>query len=448
MNLSTWRLTLIFICATFCMLTSCQKEKVAVESKKSIEAQLFDLSSVSNIDVINVATNMKNEGRDKNFYQYFLEENGVPLWSKARKISKLNKYCMMVPLVKEGSTEVEAFIVAKGASGDNRIGFSLYKKSMMKYYGFSPSTTFSATNVELVLNRFNKDIFKKETFHISYAMELPLEIRQKHPDKINPKNLIGHFKSDVSNTLKVQLNSLTCVPLYEPIDMWYDPDGDDDPEHDSGNEYYAYTISSYVMDICFDSGGGGYSSANNWWVANPQLSGGGGGGSLTIEQKLNIMLKPGDSYEFIDPNGPQSVLLESYGVYPSVEDFENAISTYKLEIPAGIVIGNGDTILPKLRVNKIFVGGYDFYVKLKKDSTNVFTFDSVASTEWGLTFSWSWTTVTTSNSVSGDIITVDIIGTENYNVFLEGIGTVYKSAQHYRITINKNTGKVLSFQKI
>ena len=48
----------------------------------------------------------------------------------------------------------------------------------------------------------------------------------------------------------------------------------------------------------------------------------------------------------------------------------------------------------------------------------------------------------------GDIITVDVWGTEKYNLFLEGVGTVYSKQQHYRIKINKISGTMISLERI
>lgn len=91
---------------------------------------------------------------------------------------------------------------------------------------------------------------------------------------------------------------------------------------------------------------------------------------------------------------------------------------------------------------------YQLCICIKKGSNNFFTVDAVTSNEFGVTLGWSWTQSSHTVNVSGNIITVDIYGTENYNIILEGIGTVYKSPQHYRMTLDKLTGKQLTLEKI
>lgn len=75
------------------------------------------------------------------------------------------------------------------------------------------------------------------------------------------------------------------------------------------------------MTFCFDSGGGGNGGQviDDWWVTTP-IVGGYTGPTLTTEQKLNLMLRPGDTYEFInnDPNQPQIPWNEEPINYASV----------------------------------------------------------------------------------------------------------------------------------
>jgi len=446
----------IFVFVMICMLASCQKDKIAIENKKSTETKLFDLSSVSDIDVIEIATKMKNEGRVKNYFQFFLEKNGVPLWASTLKIAKQNQYYIIVPLVNQGGTEVDGFIVAKRTSANSSIIFSLYKKSLLKYYGFSPSKMFNAANVQLLLNRFNRSVFSKETFQLSYAMQLPLEIRRKYPDKTNPRNLIGHLKNN-SDSRSVKTLTTSCRTITEDVDYWFDPDGDEDPTHDSGNEYFAYTVSQVVMTFCFDFGDGGGNLIDDWWVANPLLSGGGGGGgggggpTLTTEEKILTMLRPGDTYEFInnDPNQPQVPWPEEPANYATVEAFEAAISSSKLSLTTNFDQGDREKITKFLVQRSLNPGGYEFFVKLVKDANNVYKVEKVTSDEWGLTFSWSWKqNEAYTVNVTGNIITIDVEGKENYNLFLEGIGTIYKRTKTYRMKINKLTGQQLSFEEI
>lgn len=111
--------------------------------------------------------------------------------------------------------------------------------------------------------------------------------------------------------------------------------------------------------------------------------------------------------------------------------------------------GQHDRNLQKrFRVNRTFVGGYDFDVKIEKDSTNKFVVKDITSDEWGVTLGWSWSQSSFTINTSGNIITVDVWGKEKYNIFLEGVGTVYNKGQHYRMEIDRTTGVQLSIKKV
>jgi hypothetical protein len=444
---------LLFACLLILDI-SCKKSAIhdEVNNNSVIEAQLFNLSEVNDAEIIEVANQIKQEGKEKNFLKYFLENNGTPLWSNATKKGGNEMYIVVIPFVREKSKEVDGFIVAMKNKGNN-FSLSLFRKDFLKKYGFSSSEKLNATDVQVMLNYFNHKIFNKTTFSLQNAMQVPVEIRRKHDD-IHPYFLVGHIKNISANTENeaFRTTSSFCFDVSEEVEWWHDPDGTSDPCHCSGNEYYLYTVTE-VMTICVDlGGGGGYVDSGGWWIGDPVLGGGGGGGGggpyYTTEQKLNALLGPGDSYYFVnnDPNMPQEPWEEEPVNYGSVEAFEAAIKNYKFE--TSISFDQGDEKVLNARIGRVLFGGYDIKVKIKKNSSNIYEVQNVTSDEYGNTLGWSWTQSQYTVNVGSEIIQVDIWGKEKYNIFLEGIGTVYSKEQHYRIMINKLTGKMTFVEKI
>ena len=443
---------MLFACLLL-FATSCKKKVLYDDAdRKATEAQLFNLADVQDADIIEVANQIKKQGKEKNYLQYFLANNGTPVWSKSIKTGDHQQFIAIIPFLKDKSKEVDGFIVAT-KHNDADFSFSLFRKDFLKKYGFSNFTRFNASRVQVVLNYFDQAMFNKTTFRLQYAMQLPLDIRRKHPNSINPAFLLGHIKSISSNGSNAGYRTLSsyCFTITEEVDWWHDPDGTSDPCHCSGNEYYSYTTME-VMTVCIDTGGGGYVDNDGWWIGEPTLSGGGGSGGggpyYTTEQKLNDLLGLGDSYFFVndDPNVPQYPWDEEPVQYVTVEAFEEAIKDYKLE--TSIHLDQGSEKVLNARINRVFIGGYDIKVKIKQNSSNIFQVESVTSEEWGTTLGWAWTQTQSTTNVSGDIITVDVWGYEKYNIFVEGIGTVYKKQQHYQIKINKLTGAMISLARV
>ena len=112
-------------------------------------------------------------------------------------------------------------------------------------------------------------------------------IRLKYPNNIDKNKLLGKFKFNYNNNTTFSLASSSCFGYWEDTDWWYNPDGD--ACNCSGDEYYAYTESTYVS-ICFDDGGsgGGYGGG--------PIGDGGGGGFTPPDPFAGKELAPSDYY--------------------------------------------------------------------------------------------------------------------------------------------------------
>jgi hypothetical protein len=88
-----------------------------------------------------------------------------------------------------------------------------------------------------------------------------------------------------------------------------------------------------------------------------------------------------------------------------------------------------------------------------KDPSGKYSVKEITSSEYGITFVWSFSLTTYSSIIlkpttNPNDITVDVYGTENYNIFIDGIGTVYKDPVHYQMIINALTGEMTSLKQI
>lgn len=97
------------------------------------------------------------------------------------------------------------------------------------------------------------------------------------------------------------------------------------------------------------------------------------------------------------------------------------------------------------KFNLIFVGGIIIYVKQQITPYEIL---DVASSEWGVTTGFSWNQTTSDYNIVGNMAIVNIYGFLCYNIFIEGIGTVYKAAKQFQVTLNKTNGEAVSMKEI
>ncbi|WP_288460236.1 hypothetical protein [uncultured Chryseobacterium sp.] len=145
-------------------------------------------------------------------------------------------------------------------------------------------------------------------------------------------------------------------------------------------------------------------------------------------------------------NGNNSILFNN------LQDFKSslALKNSNLITESSVLQDNGSEKVVSARVKRtgVWGSGEEVRIKLKKVN-NVWAFDSVTSTEYGLTLGvWSFTQLDYSQNTSSNILTVEVTGLENYNVFLEGLGTVYKDRVMIKVKININTGNIVSIEFI
>ncbi|MGG9971502.1 hypothetical protein ACQ33O_06880 [Ferruginibacter sp. SUN002] len=83
---------------------------------------------------------------------------------------------------------------------------------------------------------------------------------------------------------------------------------------------------------------------------------------------------------------------------------------------------------------------------MKKEGTNWIVTD-ITSSDYGVTLGWEWNQQSFTQSTSGNEIIVDVYGFIDYNILIDGLGTLYKKKQHYQLKINSQTGKITYLAK-
>lgn len=302
-----------------------------------------------------------------------------------------------------------------------------------------------ASKVQNVLNQFNFSLFNITSVRLMDNRMLPLEIREKYPNQIDEAKLVGRIKKEMPIEVDKTARSnvfQSCVTTYTSVDWWWDPDGIDDPCHCSGNEVYSYTVTTPTL-FCFEIADNS-TPFEYWWTGSTGFTNGSGspGGTGTTEQQLNDMLEYGDSYEYYDPMQPQSLIINDDFTYNSVNQFANSIQKYSFD--ASTEFQDGDTKVQRARINRTFIGGYDFHITLEKNTLNIFEVQNVTSDMWGNNLGWDFVQSAYSKTISGNIITVDITGKERWLVVFQSVGIVYSKAEHFQIKVDKTTGLIKS----
>ena len=126
--------------------------------------------------------------------------------------------------------------------------------------------------------------------------------------------------------------------------------------------------------------------------------------------------------------------------FDSINDFKNYINGSREILFGGTKAGKEYTAWFKF--NLAFVGGVIFYVKQK--ITPEYEVLEVTSSDWGVTFSFSWEQSSYDSNTKDELTTINIYGKLKYNIFIEGIETVYTELKHFQVVVNNKTGKEVS----
>lgn len=178
--------------------------------------------------------------------------------------------------------------------------------------------------------------------------------------------------------------------------------------------------------------------------------------SLSYDDIMNIRLSElydpiveiGDSYSY-----DTSINGENAMDFDSVEDFIDFKSNVEFELNLNneSLLGGGYSTRFKANMDGAASLNISVIQKLKDDSINQdYEIIDVITDFSGFIFGYTWEQTSTSDDyvVSGNIAIVNVIGLQHYNLFLEGIGTVYSAYKHFELKINIETGEAISITQI
>lgn len=130
--------------------------------------------------------------------------------------------------------------------------------------------------------------------------------------------------------------------------------------------------------------------------------------------------------------------------FKSIAEFKKYIkNSNKVEL-----LGNRNEIeyTAEFRYNLIFVGGIIIYVKQQIKPT--YSIIDVSSSEWGVTISFSWEQTNYDKSTNGNYTTITVSGKLNYNLFIDGIGTIYSDICKFQVVVDNRTDHSISMKKL
>lgn len=477
-------LTFLMLLLLLLTKTGCRKadneNKVVIDNL--IVEKFFRNSSTVDPIVQKVVTELKKNKQNNGLIEKLVKNNGYAIWEKSfskikkdknifgRTTSSANDTIVIIPFAQENTSTVSAYIEAHISDS---LRMSLYQSNQYKNYsnGVLNSSVNNAEKFAYEFMLLEKKVFNHTKFKILDSNLF------KNAFSLNnvASNQFRYLKINITSTTSNRTPDDDGDAQQNPcVEIWYDPDGDDDPCDCSGNEYFDH----YEGDC---GGGGGFIGGFGYgfgdygnWYSGGQIGGGGSGnggsnsgttppGWLAVDaisnptlaalaNSINQILETGDSYVFDNAIPTNNALT-----FNSVAEFKTFLNSnvtntsFDLTTPS-IVSPSGDEKTENAKVVLITFpakGGVDIDVKLEKDATsNKWTVSNVTSSDYGYTFAWSWEHKDYTKSTSGNEITVIVKGYVKYNVFLEGIGTLYKSERKYQIKIDATTGKITSISQI
>ena len=453
---------LLTIFALVLSITSCKKTDFIDNQNLATEKQLIEqFTKVPKHlnPLLQVIANKLNEMDSKSPFIIKLGNKvGVPLWDKVQYHSKnsSNGYgietensdvTIIVPLSVPNSNEVNGFIATVIDNNNVVKNINEYDKFNYSLLGYDKANTeLDAEDVALQSLILQNDVFGNATFKILDSNLFSSFITGTPTKKIFEISLSPSPPNSATNSRVVVIKSNHCTH-HDGIGPNGHEGGDCDECDWCGK--FDYTIFYYNSASDLGSGGGfGFGGSNG-------LGGLGGGGWISspldikkslISTQLNL-INPNAIFYFTNQLNPSV-----HQNFNSVIEFSNHLNrntTFDLPIQ---VSETGNQKIRKTRVWRS-VGGYDFFVKTEKDNTGKYSVKEVTADEFGVTLSWSFKLTSFASSINNpktkpNEITIDIYGTENYNIIIEGIGTVYKHPVHYQITVDALTGEITGIKKI
>ena len=436
-------------------LSICKKNETIINPNQSTEKQIIEQFTKvpEGLDPkLNIVANKLKQLNESTIISWG-NRAGVPIWEKAEfkrkhnsiaKVSDNDDEVVIIPLSQPNTQEIDGFLACN--INVNNTNVNEFDKYTYANYGFyKPSTDVDAEDIVIKCLEFQNSIFGNTKFKILDNRLFNSQNTNSTPNKVFEISLSNEPQSSQTNSKIIITKHNHCIG-HDGIG----PNGHDGGDCDECDWCGLFSFDIILFDSPLDWGGGGNGGGNGLGGGGNGFSGGGWVPSpLEIHKNLIttqlITLNPNATFYFDDALNPNSCQN-----FNSVTDFANYLNG-AIERPL-LVSQTGNQKISKQRVWRGY-GGYDFFVKTEKDAIGKYSVKDVTASEFGMTLSWSFSLTTYSSFIlkpttNPNDISVDLYGTESFNVFLEGIGTIYKRAVQYQMIVNAITGEITSFKKI
>ncbi|PWV55536.1 hypothetical protein [Chitinophaga sp. S165] len=244
------------------IINSCspvEQEQYALPTSPELSS-FFDSSGVTNPEVLAILNEIKRQNQEKNFLRYFVDNNGYPVWNKAIVPTNPKIGTTLIPLSSKSRSEIQGFLTVNHTAANYK--FRVFLKKAISRYGNQKSSPYTAERVFKLINYFDLIVYGTKTHAIPDIRLLRWDSLIQRPTEIDSRKLFAITAVPNQVNLARQrdnsgdLSAAECFNILYETEIWWDPDGADDPCHCSGNESYHHSTFD-VEVMCTGSGGGG-----------------------------------------------------------------------------------------------------------------------------------------------------------------------------------------------
>lgn len=158
---------------------------------------------------------------------------------------------------------------------------------------------------------------------------------------------------------------------------------------------------------------------------------------ILAEELIDLAIENNATFNFDNTIDPANSLN-----FDNVEDFQDYLDNIPTD---GFDIELEDNMQTNQKIAKCKFqnGAYGIQVKIKQNM-NPYSVADVTSNKYGFSILLDWEQTDYSVNITGSYVFIDIYGVQTTGITIDGIGLAYEDNFHYKITINKNSGTIIS----
>lgn len=158
---------------------------------------------------------------------------------------------------------------------------------------------------------------------------------------------------------------------------------------------------------------------------------------ILAEELIDLAIENNATFNFDNTIDPANSLN-----FDNVEDFQDYLDNIPTD---GFDIELEDNLQTNQKIAKCKFqnGAYGIQVKIKQNM-NPYSVADVTSNKYGFSILLDWEQTDYSVNITGSYVFIDIYGVQTTGITIDGIGLAYEDNFHYKITINKNSGTIIS----